>query len=214
MKILIISDHESKFIWDHFKAERYEDIDLVIACGDLKASYLSFLVTMLRAPVYYVNGNHDDRYVNDPPLGCDCLDDRFVVFKGIRIVGLGGSYRYKPGPFQYTEQEMYRRYQKLKGKIRRHKGFDILVTHAPALGFGDGEDLCHRGFATFTEILDTYQPSYYLHGHVHLNYNRHLKRITEINGTTIINAYDHYIFEYEPNNLVYKQKKKLLSFFK
>jgi predicted phosphodiesterase len=36
MRILLLSDTESKYIWDHFDAERFEDIELVISCGDLQ----------------------------------------------------------------------------------------------------------------------------------------------------------------------------------
>ncbi|WP_218031481.1 hypothetical protein [Paenibacillus kobensis] len=36
MKILIVSDEESKYIWDYFDRERFKDIDLIISCGDMK----------------------------------------------------------------------------------------------------------------------------------------------------------------------------------
>ena len=39
--------------------------------GDLPASYLTFLVTMANRPLFYVHGNHDVRYENQPPEGCD-----------------------------------------------------------------------------------------------------------------------------------------------
>ena len=47
MKILVVSDIESKFIWDHFDPERFRDVKMIISCGDLSARYLSFLVTMI-----------------------------------------------------------------------------------------------------------------------------------------------------------------------
>ena len=100
MKILVLADAESTYIWDHFDPDAFADVDLVISCGDLKASYLSFVVTMLPVPLLYVPGNHDADYLRNPPLGCDLIDDQVVTVKGLRIMGLGGSYRYKPGPFQ------------------------------------------------------------------------------------------------------------------
>ena len=59
MKILVVSDIESKFIWDHFDPERFRDVKMIISCGDLSARYLSFLVTMIPCPLFYVPGNHD-----------------------------------------------------------------------------------------------------------------------------------------------------------
>ena len=104
MKILFIADEESKLYWDYFKKEYFEDIDIIVSCGDLKASYLSFLSTMLPVPVLYVHGNHDDRYSHNPPGGCICIEDKIYEYNGVRILGLGGSNRYKPGINQYTEK--------------------------------------------------------------------------------------------------------------
>jgi uncharacterized protein len=194
MKILLISDVESKYLWDFFNPEKFKDIELVISCGDLKAEYMSYLVTVIKKPLYYINGNHDGRYLTNPPEGCDCIDDLFLNFKGLRIIGLGGSKRYKEGPFQYTEREMKKRIKKLKWKLFKNKGFDILVTHAGAYGIGDDSDKCHEGFKSFVELLDKYSPKYFFHGHTHLNYNNQ-PRILQYKNTTVINAYGYHIIE-------------------
>ena len=88
MKILVVSDKESKFIWDHFDPERFRDVNLIISCGDLSPSYLSFLVTMIPCPLLYVPGNHDKKYELHPPEGCVNIDGRLLIYKGIRILGL------------------------------------------------------------------------------------------------------------------------------
>ena len=98
MKILTVSDEECPFLWDYYVPGRLKDYDLILACGYLKPDYLSFIVTMAKCPVLYVPGNHDGRYEKDPPEGCDCIDDKVVVYNGIRILGLGGCRRYHPGP--------------------------------------------------------------------------------------------------------------------
>jgi len=46
VKVLLVSDIESKYIWDYFDKERFKDIELIISCGDLKESYLEFLTTI------------------------------------------------------------------------------------------------------------------------------------------------------------------------
>lgn len=195
MKILFLADEESKKIWDFFHKEDYEDIDLIISCGDLKPEYLSFVATMIPVPVMYIHGNHDDKYAHRPPEGCICIEDRVVMFNGVRIMGLGGSYRYKPGKNQYTEMEMERRVHKMFFKIRSKRGFDILVTHAPAKGVHDGEDLCHKGFQTFNRLIQKYHPKYFVHGHVHMNYGRDIPREDHIGDTKVINAYEKYVLE-------------------
>ncbi len=197
MKILLVSDKEEKYIWDYFDKDRFKDIDLTISCGDLKPEYLSFLVTMIKAPLFYVHGNHDTKYIGTPPEGCECIDGQLVVFKNIRILGLGGSYSYNNRDFQYTEKEMKKRILKLKYRLWRNKGFDILVSHAPACGLGDGEDICHRGFQSFVDLLDKYSPKFYFHGHQHLNYGYQQKRIRDYKNTTIVNGYGYIIIDYD-----------------
>lgn len=132
MRILVVADEESKSLWDYYEPSKLADIDLIISCGDLSAAYLSFLVTMGKAPVLYIHGNHDIRYQVHPPEGCTCIDGMLYEYKGLRILGLGGCMRYKPGPYQFTEKEMKHRIWHLYWDIFRSKGFDILVTHAPA----------------------------------------------------------------------------------
>lgn len=195
MKILLVADVESNYIWDFFQPEKFKDIDLIISCGDLKADYLTFLVTMIRAPLFYVPGNHNTKYIAHPPEGCESIDGRLVNYKGIRILGLGGSMKYNKGEFQYTEKQMERRIKKLQFRLWRNKGFDILVTHAPAFGLNDGTDLCHTGFKCFNDIIAKYSPKYFFHGHEHLNYGKK-PRIIKTEHTTIVNAFEYYIIEY------------------
>lgn len=201
MRIMTISDEESKYLWDYYDKKKLEGIDLIISCGDLKAEYLSFLATMTKAPVLYVAGNHDVKYQNNPPGGCICIDDKIYVHEGIRILGLGGSMRYHPGPFQYTEKEMRKRVKKIKFALWRNKGFDILVAHAPAFQINDGTDVAHKGFQVFVELIDRYKPRFFLHGHVHLNYGREHKRTDKYNDTFVINSFERYVFDYESDEL-------------
>ena len=196
LKILVISDREEPYIWDHFEPERFKDVELILSCGDVKQEYLSFLVTMIKAPLFYVHGNHDGRYLDHRPEGCTSVDGRLFVYRNIRILGLGGSYMYNHGHFQYTEKQMERRILLLKPGIIWNRGFDIFISHAPASGIGDGRDLCHRGFNCFTRLIDSYSPRYFIHGHQHLNYGNS-PRLSQYENTTVINAYGYHLFDYD-----------------
>jgi uncharacterized protein len=194
MKLLLVSDKEDAYIWDHFDKERFSDIDLILSCGDLKAEYLSYLVDMVNKPLFYVPGNHDKTYVDHPPEGCDSLDGKVICYQGLRMAGLGGSMRYNLGLFQYTEQEMHSRLNRLKPSIWMKGGLDIFVSHAPAFGMCDGHDLCHTGFHCFTDMIDKFKPRYFIHGHNHLDYGK-FSRICSRSGTQIINAFGYYILD-------------------
>ena len=195
MKILAVADYESPALWDYYTPDKLEGVDLILSCGDLKSHYLSFLATFAHCPVLYVHGNHDGHYEKDPPLGCTCIDGQCYEYQGLRIVGLGGSMRYKKGPHQYTDRQMRWRLWKQELAIRRAGGVDILLTHAPPRGYGDREDYAHRGFEAFLPFLDRHKPAYLVHGHVHMNYGHNIPRAVKRGDTTIINAWERYILE-------------------
>ena len=212
MRILILADEESKFLWDFFTPDKLEGIDLIISCGDLRAEYLEFLVTMGKAPVLYVPGNHDSRYEKHPPEGCECVDGRVVSVGGVRVLGFGGSMKYGTGPYMYTEKEMRSRIKRSRRSILLHSGFDILVTHSPARGYGDMNDLPHRGFECFNELLERCRPGYLLHGHVHATYGSRFKRVIDHpSGARIINGYERYILEFDESRRSSLSRRDILK---
>ena len=197
MKILIVADEESPSLWDYYTPGKLAPYGLILSSGDLNANYLSFLVTMARCPLMYVHGNHDRSYATEPPEGCDPIDDKLIVYKGIRILGLGGSLRYSQGEHQYSERQMEKRIRRLKRAIRLAGGVDIVLTHAAPRGVGDWDDRSHRGFESFLKLIDSYHPHYMLHGHVHLNYGHNIPRIREYGGTKVINCCGKYELDYD-----------------
>lgn len=194
MKILLLADTEDPALWDYYSPDRVKGYDLILAAGDLKAEYLTFLVTMSNLPVFYVHGNHNAAYDHYPPEGCECIDDRLVTYRGLRILGLGGSARYSREPYQYTEREMRRRIARLRFAVWKARGVDIVLTHCPPKGYGDADDYAHRGFEAFLPMLDRWKPKALVHGHVHMTYGD-IKRELPYGETRIINAYQRYTLE-------------------
>jgi Icc-related predicted phosphoesterase len=196
MRILTVADEEAKYLYDFYQTGRLDEYDLILAAGDLNRHYLEFLVTMARCPVLYIHGNHDEDFDKYPPEGCECIEDQIYVYQGVRILGLGGSYKYRDGTHMYSEAQMRRRIARLWFQIWKHKGFDILMTHAPAYQINDLDDLPHRGFECFVGLLEKYQPKYFIHGHVHRNYGMKIPRVCRRGETTIINAYEYFAFDF------------------
>lgn len=165
--------------------------DLVLSCGDLPWEDLERIVDLANVPLLFVPGNHDPaltpaaegplfpprievRDLQDPPgpRGCTSVDGRIEDAAGLRIAGLGGSIRYRPGPHQYTQREMGRRARRLARRaswrrMRDGRGVDILMTHAPPKGLGDDDDAAHEGFDAFHRLLERMRPQLLLHGHIH-----------------------------------------------
>jgi Icc-related predicted phosphoesterase len=196
MRILAVADEESKYLYDYYHPGKLSGFDLIIGCGDLSEDYLEFLVTLADCPLVYIHGNHDENHKR-VPSGCICIDDKLVEIGGLRIVGLGGSRKYREGKYMYTEQQMQNRIRRLWFRIKWHKGFDILVTHAPARHLNDLETVPHRGFECFNTLLDKYQPRLFTHGHVHLSYNHRIPQKCQHGNTTVINAYESCVIDLE-----------------
>ncbi len=224
MKLLCISDATDTLIYSSIAPELYRDVDFVISAGDLPLRYYDYIQTMLRKDVYYVYGNHNledfgrmmgkergdilslggHHEAHEMPIfGGLFIDGRCVydAAHDLIIAGLGGSMLYNNGESQYSEKQMQWRINRLiprliYNKKRFGRALDILVTHAPPLGMGDGEDLCHRGFNCFLSFMEKYRPKYLLHGHVHLD-DMNAPRVSTFGDTTVINIYKNYILEDE-----------------
>jgi len=209
VKILTLSDTVEPQLYHTGISDRYGDVDLVLACGDLPNAYLEFIVTMLNKPLYYVFGNHDRRVIQSEtgpqpiePGGCINLDGRAVNYKGLLLAGLEGSMRYKlDGGPQYTDREMWLKVWTLVprlvwNRLRHGRYLDILVTHAPPYSVHDASDLCHTGFKAFLWLMKRFRPRYLIHGHVHL-YGHNTVRRTLYQSTLVINTYGHQILEWK-----------------
>jgi 3',5'-cyclic AMP phosphodiesterase CpdA len=188
VRILAVSDEVNEGLCHDTSAAA--SADLIVACGDLPFDYLAHLMAGLDIPLVFVPGNHDPDVsgyrtsraglqmrsgipVTHPwPAGAVNLDGRVAEVAGLTVAGLGGCLRYRDGPNQYTQRQFARRARRLAAterwrEARGHDRIDVLLTHAPPLGVGDGDDPPHRGFQALHGLIARTTPRLLLHGHVH-----------------------------------------------
>jgi calcineurin-like phosphoesterase family protein len=186
--VLAISDEVDDALLADLHAVRHAQ--LIVACGDLPFDYLGQLMNLLNVPLVFVPGNHDPDIsgyrisraglplraglpARQPwPDGAISAEQRVVDAAGLRLAGLGGCLRYSEGPNQYTEWQQARRARALARQawwrgVRDGRGVDVLLTHAPPAGVGDGSDPAHRGFRALHGLTRRLEPAVLLHGHVH-----------------------------------------------
>ena len=211
VRVLAVADEESPALG----AARLRELapDLVLAAGDLRWGYLEFVADATNAPLVFVPGNHDPEVARrehglarlvgtgdpcpDPrPLGGRNADGDVVEVAGLRVAGLGGCVRYRPGPHQYTQAEYRRRARRLLRRARRHGPVDVLLSHAPPLGLGDRDDPAHQGVAAFHDLISALRPTWHLHGHVHPYGEQQPDRHEA--GTTVRNVIPWSVLEVEP----------------
>lgn len=185
--------------------------DLILGAGDLPFDYLEVLSSLCDAPCVFVPGNHDRDLrgyregrvgwtrsglpVADPgPRGAINADGRTVTVAGLQISGLGGCRRYNSGPNQYTD--MAQRVRSWRLACSRPSP-DILLTHSPARGVGDGDDPPHRGFDCYHGLVRSLRPALLVHGHVH-PYGTHPTDKIVGENTVSMNVVGYCQFDVEP----------------
>lgn len=143
------------------------DVDLVLSAGDLPWGYLEQIRDTLDVPGGFVPGNHDPATAGGVgPRGWTNLDRTVADLAGLRIAGLGGCVRYKPGPHQHSQAEFAATADRLA--IDASSGIvDVVLTHAPPLGLGDEPDGPHVGIEALHPLLEALRPTWHLHGHIH-----------------------------------------------
>ncbi len=202
MKILCLSDTEMPQLNNAVNLRRqYSDIDAIISCGDMRPGYLDFITSIINVPLFYVRGNHDEIYDQEPPGGIN-LHRQVIEFGGLTFAGLEGSIRYNKGKIQYSQAEMRWLALRLAPRLfwrrwARRRSLDFFVTHAPARDIHDGADLAHRGFDSFRQFMRWHQPRYMLHGHVH-TWDRRKTVRTQYEATCVLNINPYTVLEVKP----------------
>lgn len=198
VRMLAIADEVDPLLSD----ARLRDLapDLVVSAGDLQWDYLEHVVALTGAPAVFVPGNHEPPAgVGEPlaPTGMLSLDGAVIDVGGLRLAGLGGCVRYNGGEHQYTQDEYDARAAALCAAAEAQEGsVDVLVTHTPPLGLGDGTDPSHLGIAALHAVIDGLRPTWHLHGHLH-PHGMH-KPDRSLGLTTIRNVIPWSLLEIEP----------------
>ena len=199
MKILSLSDIIISRIYSVQVKTLFGDVDIVLGCGDLPYYYLEFIASMLDVPVYFVRGNHAEviEYQSEGPRthphGAVDLHCKAVNCDGLLLAGVEGSIRYRRGPFQYSQPEMWSNVFRLVPKLLFNRilygrYLDIFVTHASPWGIHDKPDLPHHGVKAYRWLLKVFKPVYHFHGHIHV-YRPDSQTDTKFFNTEVINTY-------------------------
>ncbi|AYJ50798.1 metallophosphoesterase family protein [Rhodococcus sp. P1Y] len=218
VSVLAVSDETIESLWN--PQVRSLGVDLILGAGDLPFDYLEYLTDVLNAPCVFVPGNHDADLTGysagragwmraglpstwPGPVGAINADRRIVTAAGLRIAGLGGSIRYNGGPNQWTQRQQRRRARSLtrtQAWAERargdRRGIDVLLTHSPPFGVGDGTDPAHVGFECLDDVVRSLQPQILLHGHIHPH--GRTPDDLEMHGSAVVNTVGYTLLEIEP----------------
>jgi hypothetical protein len=207
MKILAVSDQVVDRLYTLAGQGHFNEVSMILGCGDLPYTYLEYLVSVLNVPMFYVPGNHDPEFnpgfASSRAEGGINLDLKCARNKGFLLAGFGGCIRYRPdGVNQYTQTEAFIRALRLLpallwNRIVYGRPLDILITHSPPFGIHDDDSQAHRGLHAINWLLRVARPRYHFHGHTHFQRQNLEPSVDQFKSTTIMNVFPYKVIEIE-----------------
>lgn len=183
IKMIIISDTHSCLKEDEFSEfiNENKNFDVCLLLGDHSIGDVDIILKYVeKEKIYALLGNHDNNYIGK--FNLKNLNGNVVNINGIKILGIQGSYRYKPDDFPSFTQKESIEFLNDKEKV------DILVCHDAPYGLSERNDVAHQGLFGILYYLFKNKVPYCIHGHLHATYNKEM-----INGTKV-NCY--YMYNY------------------
>ncbi len=192
MKILVMGDIHGQ-CQNIFTFLQKNKVDLIILTGDIThfgppklGEDILNEICIFNIPTLAIPGNCDQTYIYGEIEGSNALNihNKSVIIKNIGICGFGGS-NITPfsTPLEFDEVDIYIQLEKLMNEIKDQE-IRILVTHAPPLNsktdvLPSGD---HAGSESVRKIIDKYQPTLSLCGHIHES-----RAIDKIGDTIVVN---------------------------
>jgi Icc-related predicted phosphoesterase len=202
---------------------RGKGIDLVVSCGDLSTEYIDYLCDLIQVPLYYVRGNHDDEWhgtpggenihgkivthggvrflglegaprYNEKPyqyteaevaLRLKLLAPRLWLSRGVDVVVAHAAPRFCPNAYTLCPKPI---------GVGRDCSYKPPNPDGRLATCPEAEDLAHRGFAAYRDLILRYRPKLFIHGHRHRTFGRS-RQEQRIGETRVVDALGHVILE-------------------
>ncbi len=184
ISILVISDTHNTLNEEEFKnfILTNNNYDICLLLGDFGYRDIPIILKYVsKDKIYALLGNHDNNYIHE--YGLNNLNGKIITIKGIKILGIEGSFRYKPSKFPSFSQKESIEFLNSKEEA------DILVSHDTGFNSLSRNDPAHQGLFGITYYLYKNRVPYHIHGHIHNHYQRNM-----LNGTKEISVYKYQIF--------------------
>lgn len=173
MKILFFTDiHGSLRDFKNIK-KKSKECDIIICAGDITffEKDIEFFLSELDnlgKKVFMIHGNHEGlkRMINE----CKKYKNIYFIHKKIRVINDLMIIGYGGGGFSFEDKKFENFGKSVKQKISKHKGFVLLVTHAPPYGTKlDKLSEGHVGNISFREFIIKNKIDLVICGHLHEN---------------------------------------------
>lgn len=183
IKIIVITDTHNTLKEDEFRnfILNSGDYDVCLLLGDFGSNDLPIILRYIdREKIYALLGNHDYNYIKEYEL--NNLNGNIININGVKLLGIQGSFKYKPSDFPSFSQKESILFLEDKPDV------DILVSRDIRFNSMAERDPAHQGMFGITYYLFKNRVPYHIHGHIHNPYKKDM-----INGTREISSF---MYEY------------------
>ncbi len=169
IKMIVISDTHnclneaefSKFINIH------KNYDVCLLLGDHHSNDIEIILKYIdKNKIYGLLGNHNYDYLES--YNINNLNGNIITINDTTILGIQGSFRYKPSDFpsfSHKESILF---------LNDKQSVDILVSHDNRFDEKMINNKAHQGLFGITYYLFKNKIPYHLHDHIHNRYKKHL----------------------------------------
>ena len=188
ISLLVIADTHGTLDEDKFKQYLADkQYDICIMLGDHYNRDIDIILRYVdKSKIYGIKGNHDYDYLND--YNIPNINGQVIEINGVKILGMEGSFKYKPVDFPSFTQEDSITFLESSPKV------DILVTHDKKFDHVKIKDPAHQGLIGITNYIFKNKISVHIHGHIHEPYVKKM-----INGTTEYSVFGYEIIKIDSN---------------
>lgn len=173
VRLIIVTDTHNALDEEELRKviTAHPNFDLCILLGDHNANDIEKIIKYIpREKILALLGNHDYDYISE--YGLTNFSGKRVEVNGTTMMGIHGSFRYKPDNFPSFSQEESVSFLKDKEKV------DILFSHDGPFRDDMINNPSHQGLFGITYYLFKNKVKYNIHGHLHFKNEREL-----LNGT-------------------------------
>lgn len=173
IKLIVITDTHNMLDENELKriVNEHPDFNACLLLGDHSDNDIQKVLNIIQKDrIYALLGNHDVNYIAN--YGLNNLNGNIIEINGIKLIGIQGSFKYKPVDFPSFTQEESIRFLKDKESV------DILISHDGPFDDNMINNPAHQGLFGITYYLYKNRIKYNIHGHLHNDYEKVLE-----NGT-------------------------------
>ncbi len=167
IKLIIITDThntlDEKLLIE--TVNEHSDFDLCILLGDHSDNDIKKVLNSIsKDKIYALLGNHDVNYIENYNL--NNLNGNIIDIRGVRLLGIQGSFKYKPVDFPSFTQEDSIKF------LANKESVDILISHDGPFDDNMINNPAHQGLFGITYYLFKNKVKYNIHGHLHNEFEK------------------------------------------